>query len=303
VTPPDPRWPRASAWLAGDHAREATRRLLVLGVPLGRGSLSGGRFDLAPPAVRAALESFSTFDGEIDVGSVAVRDAGDLEVADRSPEEALDEIAGAVGGLDADAAVLLGGDNSITRPVVRGLGAPLDRVGLVTIDAHHDLRDTDGGLTNGNPVRALLEDGLPGSNVAQIGIQPFANSEAYAGVAREAGIEVRTADQVRQHGIEPLLRDVLRELGERVDAVHVDLDLDVLDRAFAPACPGARPGGLHPTDVLAAARLAGSHPRVRGLDIVEVDPNRDVAGITTLTAASCLLWFASGVARRARPAR
>jgi formiminoglutamase len=300
VIPSDPNWPRASSWLAGEHRAEPVARLQVLGAPLREGSLSGGRFDLAPAAIRAALEGFSTFDGELTLDAVEVRDGGDLAVTERSPEEALDEIAGAVGGSlrHSEAVVLLGGDNSVTRPAVRGLGPGLDRVGLVTIDAHHDLRDTGGGLNNGNPVRALLEDGLPGSNVAQLGIQPFANSETYAAVARDAGIAVRTAAQVRERGLRALLQAALDELARGVDAIHVDLDLDVLDRAFAPACPGSRPGGLRPSDVLEAAAVAGEHPSVRGLDIVEVDPERDVAETTVLTAAGCLLRFASGLSRR-----
>jgi formimidoylglutamase len=300
VIPPDPRWPRASAWLAGEHRAEPGARLQIIGAPLRAGSLSGGRFDLAPDAIRAALDGFSTFDGELTLDAVTVRDGGDLAVAARSPEEALDEIAGAVGGSlpHSDAVLLLGGDNSVTRPAVRGLGPSMDRVGLITIDAHHDLRDTGNGLNNGNPVRALLEDGLPGSNVFQLGIQPFANSEAYAAVARDARIAVRTADQVKERGLGSQVREALDELSPRVDAIHVDLDLDVLDRTFAPACPGSRPGGLHPSDVLEAARVAGQHPAVRGLDIVEVDPERDIAGTTVMTAAACLLRFGSGLARR-----
>ncbi|HJV05321.1 MAG TPA: arginase family protein, partial [Actinomycetota bacterium] len=240
--------------------------------------------------------------GRVDVRSVSVRDAGDLSVHDITPEEALDEIAGAVGGSlpHAEAVLVLGGDNSVTRPAVRGLGRALDRVGLVTVDAHHDLRDTGGGLNNGNPVRALLEDGLPGRNVAQIGIQPFANSEEYSSVAREAGIEVRSVEDVRRDGIEAALGGALDELAGRADAIYVDLDLDVLDRAFAPACPGSRPGGLRPEEVLAAARIAGAHRAVRAVDIVEVDPDRDVAETTVLTAAACVLWFASGLVGRER---
>jgi formiminoglutamase len=302
VIPPDPNWPRASGWLHGAADDEPVRRLEVLGAPVRLGSLSGGRFDLAPSAIRAALERFSTFDGEADVGSVGARDAGDLPIRDSSPDEALEEIARALGETlpRADAVAVLGGDNSITRPAVRGLGLPLDRVGLITIDAHHDLRDTAGGLTNGNPIRALLEDGLPGRNVAQIGIQPFANSEPYAAVAREAGIMVRTAEETRERGMRAVLEEALADIGGRVEAVYLDLDLDVLDRAFAPACPGSRPGGLPPSDVLTAARLAGRHPSVRAIDIVEVDPERDIAETTALTAAGCLLWFASGLARRSR---
>lgn len=274
--------------------------LQVLGAPVRLGSISGGRFDQAPQEIRRALHSFSTFDGEVDVGAVRVRDAGDLAVAGRTPFEALDEIAGAMGGSlpHADAVVLLGGDNSITRPGVRGLGPDLARVCLLTLDAHHDLRDLEGGLTNGNPVRALLEDGLPGLNVVQAGIQPFANSAPYAAVAQDAGITVVTADQVRQEGVEPVISRALEHLDRLAQAIYVDLDLDVLDRSFAPACPGSRPGGLAPWQIQQAARLCGRHPKVRALDLVEVDPTRDVAEATVLAAASCLLAFAGGLAGR-----
>jgi len=75
-------------------------------------------------------------------------------------------------------------------------------------------------------------------------------------------------------------------------------EITVLDRAFAPACPGSRPGGLNPAEVQAAARVCGAHPKVRAMDIVEVDPTKDVADVTVLGAASFLLSFAAGVASR-----
>jgi formiminoglutamase len=298
--PEDPRWPRAGAWLAGGHHPEPVARLAVLGAPVRLGSLSGGRFDLAPAAIRDGLHRFSTFDGDVDVRTVAARDAEDLRLSGTRPEHALQEVAAAVGGiLDTDdAVVILGGDNSVTRPACLGLGPDLTRVGLLTLDAHHDVRDTDGGLNNGNPVRALLDDGLPGGNIVQVGIQPFANSEAYAEVAGGAGISVVTASEARARGMDRVVGEVLHELGPRVDAVYVDLDVDVLDRAFAPASPGSRPGGLTPAEVQTAVRLAGAHPRVRAMDIVEVDPERDVADVTVLAAASFLLCFAAGLASR-----
>ena len=58
--------------------------------------------------------------------------------------------------------LLVGGNNAVTRPGVHALGLPLDKVGLITLDAHFDMRDTSAGPGNGNPVRALREDGLPG---------------------------------------------------------------------------------------------------------------------------------------------
>lgn len=297
----DARWPRASAWLGGDHLASPVATLQVLGAPVRLGSISGGRFDRAPQEIRRALHSFSTFDGEVDVRAVRVRDAGDLAVAEGTPLGTFDRIAGAVGGSlpHADTVVLLGGDNSITRPGVRGLGPDLGHVGVLTLDAHHDLRDLEGGLTNGNPVRALLEDGLPGLNVVQVGIQPFANSRAYAAVAHDAGITVVTVEQVRREGMEAVILRALEHLDRLAQVIYVDLDLDVLDRAFAPACPGSRPGGLAPWQIQQAARLCGAHPKVRALDLVEVDPDRDVADTTVLAAAGCLLAFAGGLGRRA----
>lgn len=297
----DPNWPRADAWLRGDHEPEPVARLAVVGAPVRLGSISGGRFDLAPGAIRTALARFTPFHGpsQTNVRSVQAHDRGDLPLTDATPAQAMDQLSGAVGGSPHafDAIAILGGDNSITRPAVRGLGL-LDRVGVLTIDAHHDLRDTTNGLSNGNPVRALLEDGLPGENIVQIGIQPFANSKAYADVARDAGITVVTADEARRPGVDIVVAEHLQALAAKVDAIYVDLDVDVLDRAFAPACPGSRPGGLTPAEVQAAALVAGKHPKVRAMDIVEVDPTRDVAEVTVLAAASFLLSFAAGLAAR-----
>src|SRR5262249_59404583 len=138
-------------------------------------------------------------------------------------------------------------------------------------DGHLDLRHLDDGLTNGNPVRALLADGLPGSQIVQIGIQSFSNSRAYATVARDAKINVITREQVRARGIVKTVRGALDQLAPRVDAIYVDLDLDVLDRAYAPASPGSRPGGLTALELRIAARICGNHPKVRAVDLVEVD--------------------------------
>ena len=291
----DPNWPRASAWLASAHPRP---RLTVLGVPVHRGSITPGRCDLAPSAIRAALGRYSTwdFDAGRDLRDLPVRDAGDLPVAQAGPEEAFTAIAGAVGQI-REPLILLGGDNSITRAACHGIG-PLHVVGLLTFDAHLDLRDTAGGLSNGNPVRKLLEDGMPGAQIHQVGIQSFANSPEYARVAREAGVSITTADQVRALGIEQVVASALEALARRVNAIYVDLDLDVMDRAFVPATPGSRPGGLEPWQLRRAATVCGRHPKVRAMDLVEMDPTRDVADATALAAAACLLAFASGVLQR-----
>ena len=287
--------------------------LVLVAVPMRLGSISGGRFDLAPQAIRGALDRFVAHgpkepDRLMELG-VAIEDPGPMdEVASMTPADAFDRIRRSIavgtddmGRVQADrAVVVLGGDNSITRPGVHAMtpDAAFDRVGLLTLDAHHDLRPLEGGLTNGNPIRALLEDGLPGWNVVQVGINPMANSPTLAAAAEQARIEVITATEARERGTARVVADALERLARRVDAIYVDLDIDVLDRAFAPACPGARPGGLTPAEVQAAAELCGRHPKVRAIDVVEVDPERDVGGVTVLAAASFVLAFASGLAAR-----
>jgi formiminoglutamase len=298
----DPNWPRASAWLAGDHLPDPVGTLAVLGAPLHLGSITPGRCDLAPQALRSALERYSTFDpdGGIDLRRLAVSDHGNADVIDARPEEAFDALSGAIRSARAaaDVVAMLGGDNSITRPGCLGIADPLERLGLLTLDAHHDLRDLDDGLSNGNPVRALLADGLPGENIVQLGIARFANSPAYAQVARDAGITVGTVDAVRAQGIEASTRKALEYLSDRADRIYVDFDIDVLDRASAPGAPGSRPGGLTAAELFTAARLCGAHPKVMAIDIVEVDPAIDVSDLTVLAAARCLLSFASGVVAR-----
>jgi formiminoglutamase len=304
--PDDPNWPRAAQWLSGVHAEHPAGRLAVVGAPLHLGSISPGRADLAPAAVRSAMARLSTYDLEFDrdLSRIAVTDLGDLALADLSPADALDPLASAVRHAlsAADALVLLGGDNSITRPGCLGmsaaLGRRLDYCGLLTLDAHLDLRDLEPALSNGNPVRALLADGLPGANIVQIGIQPFANSRTYFEVARQAGIKVIPVGEMRLRSIAKVVEEAFDLLDEQIESIYVDLDLDVLDRAFAPATPGSRPGGLTPAELCYAARLCGAHPKVRVLDLVEIDPTKDIADATVLAAAVCLLSFASGLLGR-----
>jgi formiminoglutamase len=302
----DPYWPRASAWLAGEFASSSSGGLAVIGAPLRLGSITPGRCDLAPAAVRSILRKFSCYDieSDVDLRRLAARDLGDLPLADLKPEDAFEPLRDAVRNAlaGAIAVVVIGGDNAVTRPGVHGVAVSppnsLENCGLITFDAHFDLRDLSKGLTNGNPVRALLADGLPGQNIVQIGIQPFANSQAYAQVANDAGITVVTMSQIRAHGVERLLTESLDDLSERVEYIYVDLDIDSLDRTFAPATPGSRPGGLTPYELRRAAWLCGAHPLVRAIDLVEVDPTQDVADATVMATASCLLSFASGLLAR-----
>lgn len=294
----DPLWPRASAWLAsGGHPYGP--RLAVVGVPLCRTSISPSRADTTPGAVRDALRRFSTYHAglDVDLETVSVTDHGDLDVADADVADHLRRVD--LSGVEADVVVVLGGDNAVTRPAMRTL-MPLAASGLLTLDAHHDVRAFHVGATNGTPVRGLVEDGLRGDHVVQVGIGTLTNSRAYRDWCEDRGITLVGVDECRGQ-VGKVVRTHLDRLAQTCEHVYVDLDLDVLDRSYAPGCPGARPGGLAPWELLEAAVEAGRHPAVRAVDVTEVDAAADPAGVTVDLAAQCLLSVAAGLAVRARP--
>jgi formiminoglutamase len=173
--------------------------------------------------------------------------------------------------------------------------------GLLTLDAHHDCRPFDEGSRNGTPVRELIAAGLPGSRVAQIGIHPLGNAREHADWARAQGIHIFPLGAVRERGMDAVVAAALSALASAgVEQVYVDFDIDVVDRAFAPACPASLPGGLRPEDLLRAAFLLGAEPRVAAADIAEVDASADVNGMTVRLAAATFLNFSAGLASRGR---
>lgn len=276
---------RSVADLVGDHPDAP---VALVGAGVNERSLTPGRCDLGPKALRAVLPRFSTYD--VETGrelATRVHDAGDVVVKALAPAEAFAPVRDAVAAQAGRAlSVLVGGNNAITRPGVHGLG--LERVGLLTLDAHFDLRDTDQGLTNGNPVRALLEDGLAGERISQVGLAPFANTRRAHETARAAGLSVRTARECRERGLAAVVAEELERLSGLVEAIYVDFDIDVIDRSQWPASPGARPGGVSVHDFFDAARVVGAHPKVRAVDLTEYDPSLEVGDLGSLTAGR---WF------------
>jgi arginase family enzyme len=243
-------WPSIADLIVGEGPADVA----LIGAPMDAGSVTPGRCDLAPAAIRKALRRFSTYDVETRHElALAVADAGDIPVQSVLPAEGFEPIRDGVATCAAthQLTILLGGNNAVTRPAAHALGYPIGEVGLITLDAHFDLRDTDQGLLNGNPVRALLEDGLPGANICQIGLSPFANTARMHATALEAGIGVVTMAEVKRLGIVAVLEGALARLSH-CPAIMVDFDIDVIDRSQCPGAPGARPGGM-PVDMFFAA--------------------------------------------------
>ncbi|WP_353988803.1 arginase family protein [Ruicaihuangia caeni] len=303
----DPLWPRAGGWAADTDPAGGPVDLAVLGVPAHLTSLSPTNAHLTPREIRDALRRYSPWamslgapSGGVTEGqarSARVIDVGDVADPDGDGGERRTIALVARSAAQAELVVALGGDNSITVATAMGVfGDQLHRAGLVTLDAHFDLRE---GISNGSPVRRLIEAGLDPSRIVQIGIADFANSAEYARRARELGITVVHRDELVGRDVADVMKEALDVAGAAGGPVHLDIDVDVCDRSVAPACPASVPGGISAWELRRAARSAARDPRLRSADIVEIDASADAPdGRTVRLAALTVLELLTGVLER-----
>jgi agmatinase len=186
--------------------------------------------------------------------------------------------------------VVVGGDHSITLPVLRALAKRHGPLAVVHLDAHLDLSGADvwgDEFHHGTPIRHAIDEGLvEAGQLYQIGIRGPRGSATDDVIARTQGHHVISADEVGERGA----KRVCAELRERIGArpVYVTFDVDAIDPAFAPGTGTPVPGGLTAREALGLVRgLAGLD--VCGGDVVEVCPPLDHADVTSHLAAH-LVW-------------
>jgi formiminoglutamase len=291
----DEKWPRANT-LFDNNLDSAD--FALLGIPAHKTSLSATSANLTPAAIREALTRYSTFAGSTnsDLRTLSMTDLGDIDSPDfldgenRVAEFAADLLS------KHKLIVALGGDNSITYSLAKGLWNDIQNFGVITFDAHHDLRD---GESNGSPIWRLIQVGLPGKNIVQIGIADFANSSEYADRAREHGVTVISRAEMRSTTMPEIIRKALDVAGMQGREIYVDVDVDVCDRSVAPACPASLPGGISADELRHGVRLIASDKRVRAIDITEIDAAIDADDQRTVRLAALLvLEAAAGLASR-----
>lgn len=293
----DEKWPRANSLFT---VEPSAAQCVLIGIPAHSTSLSPTSADQTPSAIREDLARYSTYSSahDIDLRTLSIADAGDVENPDGAEGEA--RVATALASIkDRDNLVIaLGGDNSITYSVAAGLFDDLSNIGIITLDAHHDLRD---GVSNGSPIWRLIQAGVPGANIVQIGISDFANSAEYAKRAEENGITVIHRHELRTQSIAEAMASALEIAGKGGRRIYVDLDVDVCDRSVVPACPASVPGGISADEIRTAAFVAASDSRVRAIDITEIDATKDAEDRrTTRLAALLVLESLTGFAKRVR---
>ena len=293
--PHDPKWKRANTLFASP---DQSAGIALVGVPAHKSSISPTNADQTPDAIRSALARYSTYSTSqgVDLSVQSFIDLGNIDSPDGPAGFA--RVGAFVSGLLAKHKLIiaLGGDNSITYSVASGLWPDLSKIGLITFDAHHDLRD---GQSNGSPVWQLIQTGLPGKNIVQIGIADFANSAEYSQRAKENGISVFSRAQLREETIADVVKKALDIAGADGREIYVDLDVDVCDRSVVPACPAAMPGGISADELRQAALLLGADKRVRAIDITEIDAAADSDDQRTVRLAALLVLEAiAGFATR-----
>ena len=289
----DPNWPRAKAWL---ESNSSTPDLEVAGVLAHQTSLSPTHAHLTPDAVREALQRYSTYtlSQDVDVQDLKVKDLGNITDVDFSDGEA-NVLKFITEHHNPNALLIaLGGDNSITYSVMQAINNnDLSNAGLITFDAHFDLRD---GVSNGSPVRRLIDAGLNPKRVVQIGIADFANSKTYAQRAKDLGITVIPRTEIHKSTINEIIAKAVSIAG---DNIYVDIDVDVCDRSVAPACPASVPGGITANQLRLIAHEVAKYKQVKAIDFTEVDSSKDSTDQrTTRLVALAVLEIAAGRLRQ-----
>ncbi len=249
----------------------------LLGIPFdGQSSYLRGAGD-APPKIREAFAcdaSNKTTELAVDLGLGGIyEDAGDLAFSER---DAFAVIEAAVGALidQGKRPVSLGGDHSITYPIVKAFGRRYPELTIFHFDAHPDLYDEFEGnrLSHACPFALIMEAGLA-KRLVQVGIRTMVAHQREQ--AEKFGVEV-----VEMRGLPAY--EKLRAGGP----IYLTFDMDVLDPAFAPGISHREPGGMSVREAI--AHLHAIEGKIVGADLVECNPVRDVEGLTATVAAKIL---------------
>ena len=255
-----------------------TLELRLIGAPTDRHSSFLRGAALAPPLIRDALWSDHgnmTSESGVELGvDVGLSDSGDLPLAEADGDDAL--IAAAVAEAAAHGAVplVLGGDHSITLPVLESLAAAHGAIDILHFDAHPDLYDDFDGnpRSHASPFARIMERGLA-RRLVQVGIRT---------------LNRHCREQAERFGVEVVeMRRFSPEAVPLPDGpLYISIDLDGFDPAFAPGVSHHEPGGLSVRDVLAV--LDRVRAPVVGADIVEYNPSRDLNGVTAILASKLI---------------
>lgn len=264
-----------------------------IGIPLDIGTSNRTGTRHGPRAIRAEscmLRPFNMATGAAPFARMQVADIGDVAINTFDLKKTIDIITAAYANiLQHDAIPLtLGGDHTLTYPVLRAIAAKHGPVALIHVDAHADTNEHMFGekIAHGTPIRRAVEDGLLlNDKVFQIGLRGTGYAPDDFNWGREQGFTVIPAEECWHKSLTPLMLEIRKKIGDA--PVYLTYDIDSLDPAYAPGTGTVEMGGLTNIQALEIVRgCAGLN--IIGADLVEVSPQFDNSGCTALIGANLL---------------
>jgi agmatinase len=259
---------------------------VLYGVPFdGTSSFRAGS-KWAPREMRKASYNFETYNADFDVDlcDVPVHDMGDCEVY-CGVDDTLDVVYDIASKIvkAGKIPVMMGGEHSLTYPCVKAYG---EKVGVVVMDAHYDLREEYGGIKNNHACvsRHIIDDIT--DKYVSVGVRSGTKDE-YEYVKANKNIRSYSADDVCRMGIDAILRETEAYMKD-CDRVYVSLDMDAIDPAYAPGLGTPEPFGITPRDARSVIRHFA--PKAVGFDVVEISPEYD-SGTAAILGAKLIREF------------
>ena len=266
--------------------------IAIIGVPLdiGTSNRTGSRY--GPRQIRAEsvlVRPYSMATRAAPFDSFQIADIGDVPLNTFSLEKSIKIIERYYDKVivEGTRTVSLGGDHTITLPILRALAKRYGKMALVHVDAHADINDTMFGekITHGTIFRRALEEGLiDGSRMTQIGLRATGYSAEDFDWSRKQGAKVIQAEECWYKSLVPIMEDVREQIGSDTPT-YLSFDIDGLDPSVAPGTGTPEPAGLTGSQALEIIRgVAGTN--LVGADLVEVSPLYDTTGNTALLGAN-----------------
>ncbi len=277
-----------------DHRRQfEDADYAVIGIPFDTASTFrvGARF--APAAIREMSQLLRPYHPEHQVHVITAlsgMDYGDIPVNPGNIEKTMASVEAVIRNA-ARAQVVpicLGGDHSVSLPVLRGLASVYGPMGLIHFDAHTDTWSSSWGepYTHATPFRRAVEEGLIATDHAiQIGLRgPVSNPEDRQ-IPKTLGFTTLSTQEVLARSLDDTIAQIQAVVGSH--PFYISLDIDVLDPAFAPGTGTPEAGGLSTAQLLQILRHC-SVDALKGMDLVEVLPAYDLSQITAVAACHLL---------------
>ena len=261
----------------------------IIGIPYDGAASARKGAGLAPERIRYWSRHMTPYsEDRTRLQSIRVHDLGDMPVAER--ERDFEAVRRKVNALQ-NVPIILGGDHSVTIPVLEGQRQRFGdrRLGVLWLDAHPDLCDefTGSKLSHACVMRRGLEAGIAAQDVCMVGLRSWEDQEIE--LIEAGGLHVYTAADVGERGMKAIAAEV-REVLARCEAIHISLDIDCLDPAAAPGTGIPDAAGLTSREVLTLIKSMQGLPLV-GLDVVEVAPPLDPSEATVFAALKFIMEF------------